>query len=178
LEHDLSEIERQRVETRFKMLSDLGAPEALAREAALLSPLTLSLDVADMARGARWSVEPASMLHCVIGAEFGLDALRDAAANMKLDQHWDRLVVRRSAEDFGEMQLKLAQAAASAIGAPPNKPDYAWANEAAKAWITSLGQPAQRARSAFAELNAHPPWTFAKLMLIAAELNALVANVR
>jgi glutamate dehydrogenase len=41
-----------------------------------------------------------------------------------------------------------------------------------------LGQPAQRARSAFAELNAQGPWTFAKLMLISAELNALVAAVR
>jgi NAD-specific glutamate dehydrogenase len=175
---DLSRIERDRVDVRRADLLALGAPEALAEEAALLSPLTLSLDVADMARNTKWTVVAASTLHCVIGAELGLDALRDAATNMKLEQHWDRLVVRRAAGDFGEAQLKLAEAAARSIGQPPNDAGNAWATEAAQKWLASLGQPAQRARSAFAELDAQGPWTFAKLMLIAAEFNALVASVR
>ncbi|MBK8543271.1 MAG: NAD-glutamate dehydrogenase [Caulobacteraceae bacterium] len=175
---DLSRIERERVDVRRADLVALGAPEALAEEAALLSPLTLSLDVADLARDTKWPVTTASTLHCVIGAELGLDALRDAATNMKLEQHWDRLVVRRAAGDFGEAQLKLAEAAARSIGQPPNDANNAWATEVAQKWLASLGQPAQRARSAFAELDGQGPWTFAKLMLIAAEFNALVAAVR
>jgi NAD-specific glutamate dehydrogenase len=87
-------------------------------------------------------------------------------------------VVRRTAQEFGEMQTKLAEAAARAIGTPPASPDYAWANNAVKAWIAGLGQPAQRAAGAFKELNAQGPWTFAKLMLISAEFNALAAAVR
>ncbi len=98
--------------------------------------------------------------------------------NMKLEQHGDRLVVRRAAGDFGEAQLKLAEAAAIAIGSPPKGADVAWATEVAQKWLASLGQPAQRARSAFGELNGQGPWTFAKLMLISAEFNALVAAVR
>jgi NAD-specific glutamate dehydrogenase len=75
--------------------------------------------------------------------------------------------------------VKLAEAAAVAIGAPPKSGvGYLWMTKAVDEWIASLGQPAQRARSAFAELNALGPWTFAKLMLIAAELNALAAAVR
>ncbi len=175
---DLSAIERERVDARHKALIDLGAPEALAREAALLRPLTLSLDVADLARHTQWPINPASMLHTVIGAEFGLDALSDAAASLRLEQHWDRLVVRRTSEDFGETQLRLAEAAARAIGDPPANADHGWANGAAKDWIAALGQPAQRVRSAYDELNAQGPWTFAKLMLIAAEFNALVNAVR
>jgi glutamate dehydrogenase len=174
---DLSTIEQQRVETRRKSLLDLGAPADLAEEAALLSPLTLSLDVADLARRAAWPIHAASTLHCVIGSELGLDALRDAAMNMRLDQHWDRLVVRRAADDFGEMQLKLAEAAAKAIGAP-KQTDAASIAQAAKLWLGSLGQPASRAHAAFAELNAQGPWTFAKLMLISAEFNALTSAVR
>jgi glutamate dehydrogenase len=174
---DLSAIEQQRVETRRKSLLDLGASADLAEEAALLSPLTLSLDVADLARRASWPIHPASTLHCVIGAELGLDALRDAAMNMRLDQHWDRLVVRRAADDFGEMQLKLTEAAAKAMGAP-KQTDAASVAQAAKTWLGSLGQPATRAHAAFAELNAQGPWTFAKLMLISAEFNALVGSVR
>jgi glutamate dehydrogenase len=178
IENDLSAIERDRVETRFASLVELGAPEALAREAALLSPLTLSLDVADLALATNWPVNEASMLHCVIGADLGLDALRDAATNMKLDLHWDRLVVRRAAQDFGDIQLRLAEAAANTIGAPPRDADYEWITPKAQEWIVSLGQPANRARSAFADLNAQGAWSFAKLMLIAAEFNGLVAAVR
>jgi glutamate dehydrogenase len=178
IQNGLSEIERQRVDVRRKALVDLGAPDDLAQEAALLSPFTLSLDVADMARGAQWPINAASALHCIVGAEFGLDALRDAAANMKLEQHWDRLVVRRSAQDFGEAQLKLGEAAARAIGAPARNADPTWVSEAARAWIGTLGKPAERARAAFVELNGQGPWTFAKLMLLAAEINALVNSVR
>jgi glutamate dehydrogenase len=176
LRDELSDIERQRVAAREKMLTDLGAPADLAQDAALLSPLTSALDVADLARRTRWPIGHAAWLHCVVGAEFGLDALRDAATNLKLEQHWDRLVVRRAAEDFGETQLKLAEAAAKAIGAPPENVEST--NAAAKAWMVSLGQPAQRARAAFAELNGQGPWTFAKLMLVSAELTALVSSVR
>ncbi|MEZ5995760.1 MAG: NAD-glutamate dehydrogenase [Hyphomonadaceae bacterium] len=175
---DLSDIEKRRVDARLKSLTELGAPEAIAHEAALLSPLTLSLDVADLSRRTQWPVHQASMIHCAVGAELGLDALRDAATDMKLDQHWDRLVVRRAAEDFGEIQLKLAEAAAVAVGAPPKEADYAWAGNAVRDWMAAVGQPAQRARAAFAELDAQGPWTFAKLMLISAELNALTAAIR
>jgi len=178
VENDLSAIERARVDTRKAALIELGAPDDLANEAALLSPLTLSLDVADLARDTGWPVQPASTLHCVVGAELGLDALRDAATNMKLEQHWDRLVVRRAAGDFGEAQLKLAEAAARAIGAPPKDAGDDWVAEEAKKWLSSLGKPVQRARSAFGELDGQGPWTFAKLMLISAEINGLVAAVR
>ena len=175
---DLTAVERERVEVRQRMLSDLGAPEELAHDAALLSPFTLALDVADLTRRCSWPIQAASRLHSVIGAEFGLDALRDAATNMKLEQHWDRLVLRRAAQDFGDRQLRLAEAAAAAIGAPPKNADHAWAEEAARGWVASLGQPAQRAREAFAELNGQGPWTFAKLMLVSAEFNALVGSLR
>ena len=175
---DLSAIERERVEVRRRSLIELGAPEDLAQEAALLSPFTSALDVADLARHAKWPIQAAGRLHCVVGAEFGLDALRDAAMNMKLEQHWDRLVLRRAAQDFGETQLKLAKIAANSIGAPPAGADNAWAEMQAREWIGSLGQPAQNARSAFNELNAQGQWTFAKLMLVAAEFNALLASLR
>ena len=178
IEDDLSAIERERVVTRQQSLIELGAPEDIAREAALLSPLTLSLDVADMALSTNWPINEASMLHCVLGAELGLDALRDAATNLKLDQHWDRLVVRRAAQDFGDIQLRLAEAAANALGAPPKGADLAWANEAVRGWLASLGKPASRASSAYADLNSQGAWTFAKLMLISAEFNGLAAAVR
>jgi len=175
---DSSEVERERVNARQAALVELGAPEDLAHDAALLTPFTTALDVADLARQSHWPIHPAARLHCIVGAEFGLDALRDAANAMTLEQHWDRLVVRRAGEEFAQMQLKLAEAAAEKIGAPPKSASPEWLGEQTRAWIVTLGQPAQRARSAFAELNEQGPWTFAKLMLISAELNALIASLR
>jgi glutamate dehydrogenase len=175
---DLSDVERARVGARQAWLMELGAPEDLARETAMLAPQTTALDVADLARGTKWPVKRAAQLHCIVGAEFGLDALRDAAGGLTLHQHWDRLVVRRAAEDFATIQLKLAEAAAAAIGRPPKDAEPAWTADAAKGWIEALGLPAQRARTAYQELHAQGPWTFAKLMLISAEFNALAAAVR
>jgi NAD-specific glutamate dehydrogenase len=114
----------------------------------------------------------------MVGAELGLDALRDSAGSLTLEQHWDRLVVRRAAEGFGEIQLKLAEAAAKAIGTPPKDADAAWTSNAVKEWIASIGPQAQREKASFAELSAQGPWTFAKLMLMSAEANALAAAVR
>ncbi|MBX3510849.1 MAG: NAD-glutamate dehydrogenase [Hyphomonadaceae bacterium] len=175
---EVSELERARAQMREATFIELGAPADLAREVAILRPLTQALDVADLARRANWPTHHAAVLHCVIGADFGIDALREAAASLNLDQHWDRLVLRRVSEDFAEMQLKLAEAAAAAIGTPKAGESADGVGPAAQAWITGLGGPAQRARSAFAELNGQGAWTFAKLMLISAELNALVAAVR
>jgi len=175
---ELSEIERVRAQTRLDAFIGMGVPEDIARDVAQLSPLSTGLDVADLARSTKWPIHSAALLHCVIGAEFGLDALRDAGPQLALDQHWDRLVVRRATEDFAATQLKLAEAAAEKIGAPAKEMDAAWAANAVQEWIAGVGQPALRAKAAFEELNAQGPWTFAKLMLISAELNALAASVR
>ncbi|MGE0740025.1 MAG: NAD-glutamate dehydrogenase [Hyphomonadaceae bacterium] len=175
---ELSELERSRTEARQAGFVDMGVPLELARDVSLLSPLSTALDVADLARNTRWPVHEAALLHCIIGAEFGIDALRDAVPQLSLDQHWDRLVVRRAAEDFAEAQLKLAEAAAGKIGAPAKAADAHWMALATRDWIGGIGQPAQRASAAFRELNAQGQWTFAKLMLISAEFNALVNAVR
>jgi glutamate dehydrogenase len=178
IREELSAVERARFDGRQAALVEMGAPAELAADVALLAPWTTALDVADLARRTRWPVAPASLLHCAIGAEFGLDALREAANGLTLQEHWDRLVIRRAAEDFAETQLNLAEGAAAAIGAPPSDVDSVWALQAAQLWITKLGQPAQRARAAFEELGAQGSWTFAKIMLITAELNALAASAR
>jgi glutamate dehydrogenase len=174
----LGEAEKARVEARRTAFADAGAPSELALEAALLKPLAAALDIADLARAKNFEIKAAAYLYRAIGVQFGLDALREAASNLKLSQHWDRLVVRRAAEDLYQDQRRLAEAAASAIGTPPKLAGADWADNATRTWIASIGAPAQRARGAFAELDAQGPWSFAKLMLAQAELNALSTSLR
>ena len=175
---DLSEADRARAEARRDGFIAAGAPEDLARDAALLQPLSAALDIADLARKHSWNVSSAAHLYRAVGAAFGLDTLRAAAAGLTLDQHWDRLVVRRAAEDLYEDQRALAAAAAAAIGAPPAEASPRWGVEAARTWIEGLGAPAQTARAAFSELEAQGSWTFAKVMLAAAEIHSLAGALR
>jgi glutamate dehydrogenase len=174
----MDEAEKARAEARRARFVAAGAPDDLAREAALLMPLTTALDISDLARQSGWAPHAAVLLHGEIGSQFGLDALRAAGDSLKLTEHWDRLVVRRAVEDFYANQLALAAAAARAIGAPPKNADAQWADKAVRDWFVSLGAPAQRARAAFDELDAQGAWTFAKLMIAAAEISALAAAVR
>ena len=74
--------------------------------------------------------------------------------------------------------MRLCETAAAALGAPKKGASNEEIVAAAREWVNALGAPAQRARSAFGELNAQGQWTFAKLMLIQAELNALAEAVR
>ena len=173
----LGEAEKARVEGRRAAFADAGAPAGLAQEAALLKPLAAALDIADLAKAQNFELAAAALLYRAIGVQFGLDALREAAASLKLSQHWDRLVVRRAGEDLYEDQRRLAEAATIAIGAPPKLAGADWADNAVRSWIAQIGAPAQRARGAFAELDAQGPWSFAKLMLAAAELNALATSL-
>jgi NAD-specific glutamate dehydrogenase len=87
-------------------------------------------------------------------------------------------VLRRAAEDLYEDQRLLAAAAAAAIGTPPSPASAEWAASATRDWIAGLGVPGQNARAAFAELEAQGPWTFAKVMIAAAEVNALASSLR
>ncbi|MGE0597155.1 MAG: NAD-glutamate dehydrogenase [Hyphomonadaceae bacterium] len=174
----LQEVDKGRVDARTAALTEVGAPEDLAREVALLAPLTASLDIADLARRASWPVEPAAHFYRAVGAEFSFDALRTAASSLTLKEHWDRLVTRRANEAFYEDQLRLAEAGAAKLGKPPAQADHAWAETAAQQWAGELGPLAARAKATFAELDAQGPWSFAKLMIMAAELTGLAGAAR
>jgi len=157
---------------REALLVGAGAPAALAAEAAHLRALGNALEIADIAAAASWPVAPAGLIYREIGARFGLDTLRAEAFNLKLDQHWDRLAVLHAVEDLFEDQQVLARAAVAQWG-PPREASHAWAAHAVDEWLVQVGEAAQVAREAYAELAAHGAWTFAKIMLVTGEVNAL-----
>ena len=144
----------------------------------MLAPLSGALDVADFARASTWDVHHAALLLPRARRQLGLDALREAARGLVLDQHWDRLVARRAAEDLSRRSAPLGRSCGARDREPPKSADAAWADQAVQEWMAGLGAPAKRARAAFAELDAQGPWTFAKLMLASAELNALATSQR
>jgi glutamate dehydrogenase len=175
---DMSAAERAFVEARIAALVQTGAPEDLAKAAALFGPMTLALDIADLARDNRWSAAAAARLFRVLGAQIGLDDLRAAASHLSLDQHWDRLVLRRTQTELLEDQCRLAHAAAKALDAPGKEAAADWAEEGVRGWLETVGAPAQNLCAVVAELEAQGGWSFAKILLAAAEVRELAERVK
>jgi glutamate dehydrogenase len=173
----LTATELQRCQDRQAIYERAGAPADLARDISLLPVMVAALDVADLAGRKNWDPKAAACLYRAVGAGLGLDRIRAAAAEMSLAQHWDRLAVRRAVEEIYEDQRALAEAAMNSVASVPLSPDRTWAEQVSAEWVAQLGQVAVQARAAIAELEASGPWTFAKLMIAAAELNGLAKTV-
>jgi glutamate dehydrogenase len=174
----LTTAERRRSVARCAGYVDAGAPADLAASVAGLFPLTAALDIADIAARRGWPAPTAAFVYRAVGDAFDLDRLIASAAAITLDQHWDRLALRRGVEDLYACQAALADAAIAASAPPEEAPTAVWAVEVAERWAESIAPLTEPARRAIAELEAQGPWTFAKVMIAAAELHAVAAAVQ
>jgi glutamate dehydrogenase len=171
-------VEAERAAQRRDAFVERGVPAALAEDVAVLQAMAASLDIADIAARRGWPAATTAGLYRALGAALGLDRVRAGAADMALDQHWDRLAVRRMGEDLYEDQRVLTDAALAHFGVPPEGDAIDWGQTAAEAWLARIETHAAPARETIADLDAHGPWTFAKLTIAAAELHALAAAAR
>jgi glutamate dehydrogenase len=171
----LSDFERAEVDRRAAKFIELGAPETLAREIAVLRPLTATTDIADLAVRTGRSVEAAARLYHQTGAVFGFDRLRAAAAAVDRGDHFERMAVRRLIEDM--LAEQLAMTAAVATGAAPEAGDSNDAARAAvEAWMAGREAQARRALKNVEEVEASGGgWSFAKLTIANAALRELAA---
>ena len=161
----LSRFEQSRLEGRVQTFVGLGAPEAMARNVALLRPLVATADIGDLARNAGWPEPAMAMLYHQVGAAFDFDRLRAGAGAVPSADHFDRLAVRRLIEDLmvEQMTLTRAVAAASTVAAGS---DEAASEAAVDAWIGTRQGIVEGLRSSVDEIVASGAgWTFAKLTI-------------
>jgi glutamate dehydrogenase len=171
----LSDFETAQVERRTARFIELGAPDGLAREIAVLRPLTATTDLADLARRSGRPVEAVARLYHQTGAVFGFDRLRAAASSVARGDHFERLAVRRLIEDMLAEQSALAAAVASE--APPEAgQSNETARAAVEAWVVRREAQARRALKNVEEVEASGGgWSFAKLTIANAALRELAA---
>lgn len=169
----MTEQERHRAEARAAHYMQDGAPEDVARDVAVLPPLVAALDVADLAERTHWPVAPSASVFRNVGAAFGIDRLRGAAMAFTLEQHWDRLALRRTLEELYEDQRLLAEAVIGHAGAAPQPGDLAAPAQLVRDWMAANGTRTAGVLATIAELEATGAWTFAKTILAAAEIRGL-----
>lgn len=111
-----------------------GAPEDVAHQAALIPMLQFAMPVISLARRTGWSPSAAGALFFAIGDSFQIEAAYNAARALILDQHFDRLAMRRLTDSLIEQQERLAENAAAFAGAEPEEKAGSWAHDLIGQW--------------------------------------------
>jgi glutamate dehydrogenase len=170
----MSPIEQAQVTTRLTHLVEAGAPENLARAAAILQPLTTAGDLVDIAEASTWPLAPVARLYHAIGAAFGFDRVRQAAGAYAVGDTFERMALRRLIEDLLAQQTELTHAVMAFTGGPQCGEDAEAAHDAAISWAALRRDKVDVALHTIAEIEASGGvWTFAKLTIANAALREL-----
>jgi glutamate dehydrogenase len=103
----LADTDRQYLEERVGDFTRQGAPPALARRAAGLALLVPACDIVRIAGVTGLPVLDVGRAYFAIGARFGFDWLRRAAAHLPSDSAWDKLAVTAIVDDLYGHQSEL-----------------------------------------------------------------------
>ena len=172
----LSRFEQSRLEARVQTFVSLGAPEAMARNVALLRPLVATADIGDLCRQAGWPEPAMAALYHQVGAAFDFDRLRAGAGAVPSADHFDRLAVRRLIEDLMVEQMTLTRAVAASTTLSAGS-DEAAAEAAVDAWIGSRLEIVEGLRASVDEIVASGTgWTFAKLTIANSVIREIAAS--
>jgi len=170
----LSPVEQAQVDTRLRQLIEAGAPEDLARAAAVLQPLTTAGDLVDLAEASSWPLANVARLYHAVGASFGFDRVRQAAGTYAVGDSFERMALRRLIEDLLAQQTELTRAIMAFTGGGQAGEDAEAARDATTSWAALRRDKADVAIRTVEEIEAAGgPWTFAKLTIANAALREL-----
>jgi glutamate dehydrogenase len=171
----LSAFEQKAAVRRAAAWVKAGAPRDIAHQVALMRPLTVAANLADLARAKDWPLAGAALVYHRVGGVFGFDRLRAAAGSRVAGDAYERLAVRRLIEDMLAEQAALAGAMmVRADGPHDGSPDRARA--AVNAWVAAHAEAAREAKTTVEDVErSGGGWTFAKLTIANAALRELTA---
>ncbi len=104
----VSPHDREEIDARAKAFAAQGAPSDLSELVATLRYLAPCLDVVRIARGANIPVEAVGRTYFAAGDRLGLEWLRQSAAALTAETHWQRQAVSAVMEDLFAQQRDLA----------------------------------------------------------------------
>jgi len=170
----MSAFDRREVERRAARFVSAGAPAALSESVAMLQPLTLTSDLADLARAESWPIQNVARLYHQAGDTFGFDKLRFAAGQFTGGDAFDRLAVRRLIEEMLGKQADITRAIMAFTASDQAGEDAATAKAAVTSWA-SLHDERVRSLRRVVETIEHSAggWSFAKLTIANAALRQL-----
>ena len=172
----VSSYDAQDTEGRIAHLVEAGAPLDVAEDIAVLPLMSGAPEIAALARTRSLSVDLVAGAYFAMGATVGIDRLRGLAARIGAKEHWDRLAIRRIADDLFAGQRALTAEALAALDAAKTHGGRADGSDAVKAWAQAHGEALERAKSFLDALEHSGDLSIAKLTLANSQIRELAAR--
>ncbi len=172
----VSSYEAQDTESRIAELQQAGVPHDVAEDVAVLPLMSSAPEIALLARTRSLSVDLVAGAYFAMGAVIGIDRLRGLAARIGAKEHWDRLAIRRIADDLFAGQRALTAEALSALDAGKTHGNRADGAEAVKAWAEAHAETLERAKGFLDALERSGDLSIAKLTLANSQIRELTSR--
>ncbi|HYH19584.1 MAG TPA: NAD-glutamate dehydrogenase domain-containing protein, partial [Azospirillum sp.] len=149
-----------------------GVPAELARRVAALPVLAAAPDLVRIAARTGRAVESVAAVYFRLGRRFGLEWLRDTAASVKADNHWQKQAVAALVDDLFAHQTQLTVRVLDAAGeAPVGQP----AEAPVDAWIAQRRSVVERVEQLVSELRTQANVDLAMLAVANRQLRGLTS---
>ncbi len=152
------------VERKARHLVDRGVPALLARDIAILTPLSAACDIVGIATGRGLEVAQVGRVHYETGARFGLDRLRGAARRMPCESEWEKQALHAILDDlYGQHRALTGAILDDALTVDD--------------WCAARGTAFTRARDVVLQVLNAPKLDIAMLAVATRQIAALSARV-
>jgi glutamate dehydrogenase len=169
----VSPAEAKDIEGQINHYSGAKVPLDIAEDVSVLSAAATVPDIARSARDGNFDLDFVAGGFFAMGRMLGIDRLRLVAEKMRPGEHWDRLAVRRIADDLSSFQRTLT--ARALRGHETGKGRSNGANAVA-AWGEANAAAIEKLTSLLDELERLGAFNVARLTLAASQIRDLVAD--
>jgi glutamate dehydrogenase len=163
----LDDDERGRLGAAVAHYVAKGVPRELAERVVTFGTLYATLDIAEIAGGARWPAELVAAIYFDLANRLGMPWLRDRIGALPGDQHWQMLAKAAMLDDLSGLQRTITATVLTG-GGDSESPAALVAG-----WEADNGRTLERAAHLLGELRAVPVPDAAMLAVALRELRAL-----
>ncbi|MDZ7628586.1 MAG: NAD-glutamate dehydrogenase [Parvularculaceae bacterium] len=151
-----------------------GAPDALARQVALMPALEFAFDIVNLSRATGWAAETIGAVFFAAGRRFSIEPARNAARAVAPEGHYDRIAADRLSDDLSLRQGDLAIAIARFAKKEPAATDKNWLEALFDGWRAKNADAMQRYERFAADIDISAGMSIGKLSLMNQKLSELV----
>jgi len=144
-----------------------GAPAALARRVAAFSVLGQASDIVSVAIALKRREEHVGRAYSEVGRLLGFDWLREAAAEVVEQNHWDYLAAKAVTDDLADQQRELTRSILERQRRIPGV-------KAVGAWVADHPRTLRRATRLVGDLKASGQITISKLSFAARHIRSII----
>jgi glutamate dehydrogenase len=151
-----------------------GVPEDLAHDVAALPLWSRAPEITLLANDRGLDIDLVAGAYFAVGTMLGMDRLRGLASGITAGEHWDRLAIRRIADDLFATQRQLTDQALQSFAGKETR-GRADGVKAAEAWAKAHEDAVVRTRAFLEELE-RTDLSIAKLTLANSQIRELAAH--